>query len=60
MEDDTDTCEAAVGESDAMEEWKAYLTTNEDVPDGMDVVRWWGVSIVIVFWCASLTPCYYS
>jgi hypothetical protein len=28
-----------------MNEWKAYINTIEDVPEDMEVVRWWGVSI---------------
>src|SRR6266404_131050 len=28
-----------------MNKWKAYMNTNEDVPEGMEVVCWWGVSI---------------
>jgi hypothetical protein len=44
-EDDTDACEAAVSPGDSgMVEWKSYLSTREDIPDGMSVVRWWGVS----------------
>jgi hypothetical protein len=43
-EDDTDSCEAAVGPNVAMDEWKTYLNTKEDVPEEMGIVRWWGVS----------------
>jgi hypothetical protein len=43
-EDDSDSCEAAVGESNASDEWKTYLNSVEDVPDELGVIRWWGVS----------------
>ena len=43
-EDDTDSCEAtAVPTNTGMDEWKAYINTIEDIPDGMSIVRWWGV-----------------
>ena len=64
--DDTDSsndedCQQAISKGDAyLEEWNLYLNTHEVVPNNIGIVRWWGVSIVIVFWCASLTPCYYS
>lgn len=28
-----------------MDEFKTYLNTIEDIPDGMDIVHWWGVSV---------------
>ncbi len=31
-----------------MNEWKAYINTIEDVPEEMEVVRWWGVSTYIL------------
>src|SRR6266404_1794360 len=31
-----------------MNEWKAYINTVEDVPEGMEVVRWWGISNFIL------------
>ena len=38
-EDDTDKCEATDMPSNAwMDEWKSYLNTNEDIPDGMSIV----------------------
>jgi hypothetical protein len=46
-EDDSDNVEATVGRSNATDEWTAYLSTTEDVPDDMGVVRWWGVSCVL-------------
>ena len=40
--------EAAVTSPNAwMDEWKSYINTREDVPEGMGIVRWWGVSISI-------------
>jgi hypothetical protein len=49
--DDTDTkeddgsYEAAVGPSHiGMDKFNMYLNTMEDIPDGMDIVHWWGVS----------------
>ena len=43
-EDDTEACEAAIDPTNAgMDEWKSYLNTVEDIPDGMGIVRWWGV-----------------
>ena len=29
-----------------MEEWKSYINSIEDVPEGMSLVRWWGVCIL--------------
>ena len=43
-EDDSNSCEAAIGGSNASDEWKTYLNSIEDVPDEMGIVRWWGVS----------------
>jgi hypothetical protein len=57
-EDDSDTCEAAVSPSNAgTDEWKTFLNTIEDIPDGMSVVRWWGVcySFWILFACFTNT-----
>jgi hypothetical protein len=46
-EDDTDDGESAACPANAwMDEWKNYINTVEDVPDGMDLVRWWGVCIL--------------
>ena len=42
--EDSDNVEAAVGQSNATDEWMAYLSTTEDVPDDMGIVQWWGVS----------------
>jgi len=30
-----------------LHEWNTYLLTHEIIPEGMGLVRWWGVS---VFW----------
>jgi hypothetical protein len=53
-EDDIDSCEAAVSQRTWKDEWVTYLNTNNDVPDTMDVVRWWGVSFILLYLCASL------
>ncbi len=43
-EDDTHDYEAATPSSNGwMDEWNSYLNANEDMPDGMGIVRWWGV-----------------
>ena len=45
--DNSDSCNAAVSSTNArMDKWKAYLNTNKDIPDGMGVVHWWGVSFI--------------
>jgi len=44
-EDDADDLEATVASPNAwMDEWRSYLNTNEDIPEGMSIVRWWGVN----------------
>jgi hypothetical protein len=49
-EDDNDSFEAAVGPTNVgMDEFKIYLNTMEDIPDGMDIVRWWGVSFSLFY-----------
>ena len=49
-EDDTDNGESAARPANAwMDEWKNYINTIEDVPDGMDLVHWWGVHICISY-----------
>jgi hypothetical protein len=53
-EDDIDSCEAAVSQRTWKDEWVTYLNTNNDVPDVMDVVHWWGVSFILLYLCASL------
>jgi hypothetical protein len=53
-EDDIDSCEAAIGQRTWKDEWVTYLNTNNDVLDVMDVVRWWGVSFILLYLCASL------
>jgi hypothetical protein len=46
-EDDTEDGESAACPANAwMDKWKNYINTVEDVPDGMDLVRWWGVCIL--------------
>ena len=53
--DDSDSCNAAVSSSNArMDEWKAYLNTNEDILDGMGIVHWWGVSFIPSHLCTML------
>ena len=48
-EDDAGDCDATDTQSDAwMDEWKSYLNTHEDIPEGMGIVRWWGVSTSIL------------
>jgi hypothetical protein len=32
-----------------------YINTNEDVPEGMGIVRWWGVSDCVLFVCVANT-----
>ena len=47
--DDTDSeddanVEAAIDPINmGMDEWTTYLNTVEDIPDGMGIIRWWGV-----------------
>src|ERR1700761_8543280 len=53
-EDNSDSCDPAVSSSNArMDEWKTYLNTIEDIPDGMGIVRWWGVSFILFYLCPS-------
>src|ERR1700761_8826130 len=52
--DNSDSCQAAVGPSDSMDEWKTYLNTIEDVPAEMGIVHWWGVSDSSFCLCAVL------
>lgn len=48
-EDNAGDSEATAALSNAwMVEWKAYLNTNEDIPEGMGIVQWWGVSMSIL------------
>jgi hypothetical protein len=57
-EGDDDSYEAAVSLTHiGMDEFKMYLNTLEEVPDGMDIVRWWGVSFSIFHSRASLIHC---
>ena len=45
--DDSDSCNAAVSSSNpGVDKWKTYLNTHEDIPEGMGIVRWWGVSVI--------------
>jgi hypothetical protein len=53
-EDNINSCEAAVSQRTWKDEWVMYLNTNDDVLDAMDVVRWWGVSFILLYLCASL------
>ena len=54
-EDDLDSCNAAVSSNNTrMDEWKMYLNTIEDIPDGMGIVHWWGVSVITFHLHASL------
>ena len=55
-EDDTDDREAT--DTAWMDEWKSYLNMNEDIPDSMGIVRWWGVSTFIPFPCLSTSLTY--
>lgn len=31
-----------------LDEWKSYLISNEDIPEGMGTVHWWGVSVTSI------------
>jgi hypothetical protein len=47
--DDTDSeSEMEVGSADPtkpwLHEWNTYIQTHEMIPEGMGIVRWWGVS----------------
>ena len=43
-EDDSDCSEAATIPANAgMDEWQAYLSAIEELPDGLGIVQWWGV-----------------
>ena len=54
-EEDSDSFEAAVGPTNVgFDEFKTYLNTMEDIPDGMDIVRWWGVRFSLFHSRASL------
>jgi hypothetical protein len=47
-EDNTDSGETASSPANAwMDKWKSYINTIKDVPDGMGLVRWWGVHIYV-------------
>ena len=51
-EDDSDVCDTAVIPTNTgMDEWKTYLNGLEDIPEGMGIVRWWGVSYLFYFLC---------
>jgi hypothetical protein len=58
--DDTDSeddanVEATIDPINAgMDEWKTYLNTVKDIPDGMGIVCWWGVCYSF-FLCACVT-----
>ena len=55
-EDDAEDCDATANSPNAwVDEWKAYINTNEDVPEGMGIVRWWGVSDCVLFVCVANT-----
>ena len=59
-EDDTENGKSAARPANAwMDEWKNYINTIEDVPDGMDLVRWWGVRILFHAHVSLLTLIYY-
>jgi hypothetical protein len=52
--DDTDSeTEEAVTVADPTKpwliEWNMYIQTHEAIPEGMGMVRWWGVSIQVFF-----------
>ena len=43
-EDNTNDDEGSTYQANAwMEEWKSYINSIEDVPEGMSLVHWWGV-----------------
>lgn len=45
-EDDLNSYEVAVNPHiTSMDEWKTYLNTIEDILDGVNMVRWWGVCL---------------
>jgi hypothetical protein len=60
-EDESDDDDAAASKPNAcMDEYRLYLTTNEVIPEGMGIVRWWGVSTVHLFHLRCLLTLLYS
>jgi len=55
--DDTDS-EIEVAAVDPMkpwlDEWNTYIQTHEIIPEGMGLVRWWGVRIFSNLWLLVL------
>jgi hypothetical protein len=56
-EEDSDSGSAGAGQSSYMEEWKLYLTINEDILEGMDIVCRWGVSLLFYLAVQSTNTC---
>ena len=54
-EDDSDDGEmAASSGNDWMDEWTSYINAADNVPNGMGLVRWWGVRILLSYSHVSL------
>ena len=46
-EDDSNSNQAAIILANVwVDEWQVYLNTNEDIPNGLGIVHWWGVCSV--------------
>ena len=58
--DDDDSPQVANMADTYLEEWNAYINTNEVVPDGMGTVQWWGVRVISLFTESDLTSIFYS
>jgi hypothetical protein len=49
-DDNDDDCRQTSKTTDTyIEEWNLYLKTHEAVPDGIEIVAWWGVCLAIFF-----------
>ena len=54
-EDDSDDGEMAASPgNDWMDEWTSYINAADNVPNGMGLVCWWGVQILLLYSRVSL------
>jgi hypothetical protein len=52
-EDDTNESSTCPAANAWMEEWKSYINAAEDVPDGMSLVYWCGICLMIILFYNS-------